>query len=72
MTQFQHYQIILQNGGTYKVLTLDHPPTETGLAALERLQSQGWEALQGCFPYDADEPVGEQPIERDFDASSVV
>jgi len=72
MTHFQRYQILLQNGATYKVLTLDHPPTKSGLAALEKLQSRGWEAVQGCFPYDADEPVGEQPIERDFDSAMAV
>ena len=32
MTQVQHYQILLKNGATYKVLILDHPLTESGLA----------------------------------------
>jgi len=72
MTRFQHYQILLRNGAAYKVLTLDHPPTESGLAALKKLQSDGWEAVRGCFPYDADEPVGEQPIEREFNSSTAV
>lgn len=68
MSKFQRYQILLKRGADYKALILDSPPTESGLAALEKCKLQGWEPVRGCFPYDADAPVGEQPIEVNFDS----
>ncbi len=72
MSQFQRYQILLKRGADYKVLILDFPVTKSGLATLEKCKLQGWEAERGCFPYDADEPVGELPNEVDFNSSTDV